>query len=53
MDNEELHEIVKNNKFGFSGIGLYRWGCHVDTREGPYAFWREHDKKSKRKSTTT
>jgi len=39
MDNEELHEIVKNNKFGFSGLGIYKWGVHADTRKGPYAYW--------------
>ena len=40
MDNLELHEIVQNNNFGFSGLGIYRWGVHADTRRGPYALWK-------------
>lgn len=31
---EKLHRVAKvvRDRFGFGGVGLYRWGVHIDSR---------------------
>lgn len=34
---DRLAEVAKNT--GFKGIGIYRWGVHVDMRPEPFTSW--------------